>query len=265
MQDLTGQTAIISGGLGDIGRACAVELARRGSHIAVGDLSGGSRADLLRQDIEALGCRFRFDVADTADPEAVGQWVTAVEEDLGPVTLAVPNAAIVEMADLSNLTPEIWQRHLNVNLSGAFYLAHTVAERLVQIQKPGRIVFIGSWAASAAHRHIPAYCVAKAGLRMTCRSMALHYARHGILVNEVAPGIVNAGLSGKVFKKAPHLAEDIRCKIPIGELMEANEVALHVAHLCDPRNRNMTGSVLLCDGGVSLVTATETDDEKSSP
>jgi len=263
MQNLAGQLAIISGGLGDIGRACAVELARRGADIAVGGLSDKGRAKVLGQEIESLGRRFRFDVADTSDAVVVGQWLAAVEDDLGPVTLAVPNAAIVEMADLSKLTPAVWQRHLDVNLSGSFYLAHAVAERLVQLQRPGRIVFIGSWAAHAVHRHIPAYCVAKAGLRMACRTMALHYARHDILVNEVAPGIVNAGLSAKVFEENPQLADATRRKIPIGEMMEAEEVALHVAHLCDPRNRNVTGSVLLCDGGISLVASTEIDEEDS--
>ena len=264
MQNLAGQVAIISGGLGDIGRACAVELARRGADIAVGDRSDGGRAEPLRQEIETLGRRFRFDLADTADAEAVERWLATVEDDLGPVTLALPNAAIVEMVDLSGMTPAVWQRHLDVNLSGSFYLAHAVAQRLVQRKQPGRIVLIGSWAAHSVHRHIPAYCVAKAGLRMACRAMALHYARHGILVNEVAPGIVNAGLSRKVFEEDPQLAKEIRYKIPIGELMEADEVALHVAHLCDPRNRNMTGSVLLCDGGMSLVTATEPDEQESS-
>ncbi len=262
MRNLTGQVAIISGGLGDIGRACAVELARRGADIAVGGRSNGGRVEPLCEEIEQLDRRFRFDLADTSDAEAVRRWVAAVEEDLGPITLAVPNAAIVEMVDLSTMTPEVWQRHLDVNLSGSFFLAHTVAQRLVQQKLPGRIVFIGSWAGHAVHGHIPAYCVAKAGLRMACYSMALHYAPYGILVNEVAPGIVSAGLSGKVFREDPALAEQTRAKVPIRELMEADEVALHVAHLCDPRNRNMTGSVLLCDGGISLVTATETNDQE---
>jgi len=263
MQNLADQVAIISGGLGGIGRACAVELARHGADIAVGGTSDNGRAKPLRLEIESLGRRFRFDVADTADAVVVEQWRAAVEDELGPVTLAVPNAAIVELADLSELTPAVWQRHLDVNLSGSFYLAHAVAERLVQLQRSGRIVFIGSWAAHAVHRHIPAYCVAKAGLRMACRAMALHYSRHDILVNEVAPGIVNAGLSAKVFEDDPQLAEVTKSKIPIGEMMEAQEVAFHVAHLCDPRNRNMTGSVLLCDGGISLVASTEVDEEDS--
>jgi NAD(P)-dependent dehydrogenase (short-subunit alcohol dehydrogenase family) len=103
---------------------------------------------------------------------------------------------------------------------------------------------------------VPDYCVAKAGLRMLSRCMALEYARHGILVNEVAPGFVNAGLSRQVFEKDPQFHSQCAARVPIGEIMTAEEVAFHVAHLCDPRNHSMTGSVLLCDGGLSLVTAT---------
>ena len=85
--------------------------------------------------------------------------------------------------------------------------------------------------------------------------MALEYAPHGILVNEVAPGIVDAGLSGRIFDEYPERKKIAIAKVPTGELIQADEVALHIAHLCDPRNRSMTGSTLLCDGGVSLVTA----------
>ena len=252
MENLIGHVAIISGGLGDIGRACAVELARHGADIAVGGLRDGGRADPLRAEIERLGRRFRFDLADTADADAVEEWVAAVEKDLGTVNLAIPNAAIVETADLAHMTPDMWQRHLDVNLTGSFFLANAVARRLIKRSKTGRIVFIGSWAGHAAHTHIPAYCVAKAGLRMLCKCMALEYAQHGVLVNEVAPGYVDAGLSRKGLGENPQLRRSLAGVVPLGELMTSEEVALHVVHLCDPRNRSMTGSVLLCDGGNSL-------------
>lgn len=256
MSELQGRVAIISGGLGDIGRACAVELARRGADIAVGDRDDGGRAEPLRAEIARLGRRFHSAIVDVSDAEAVRSWVDSVEKELGPPTIAVPNAAIVEMVSMADLTPAIWQRHLDINLTGAFNLAHAVAQRLVELRQTGRIVFIGSWAGHTAHAHIPAYCVAKAGLRMVCRCMALEYARYGILVNEVAPGVVNAGLSRSLFDKDPALTRRTAASIPTGELMQPEEVALHVAHLCDPRSRNVTGSVLLCDGGLSLVTAT---------
>jgi len=261
MENMTSHVAIISGGLGDIGRACAVELARHGADIAVGGLRDGGRADPLRTEIERLGRRFRFDVADTADADAVEEWVAVVEKELGAVNLAIPNAAIVETADLTHLTPDVWQRHLDVNLTGSYFLANAVARRLVKRSKPGRIVFIGSWAGHTAHTHIPAYCVAKAGLRMLCKCMALEYAPHGILVNEVAPGYVDAGLSKQWFNANSQHRRSLAAVVPIKELMTSEEVALHVVHLCDPRNRSMTGSVLLCDGGNSLATLRVENDE----
>jgi NAD(P)-dependent dehydrogenase (short-subunit alcohol dehydrogenase family) len=256
MHELADRVAIISGGLGDIGRACAMELARRGAAVAVGDRCDNGRSAALRTDIESLGRRFRFDLVDVADAEAVDRSVQAVEGDLGLPNLVVPNAAIVELVNLEHLTPAVWQRHLDVNLSGAMYLAHAAARRLLAHRQPGRIVFIGSWAAHAVHAHIPAYCVAKAGLRMLCQCMALEYAPHGILVNEVAPGFVDAGLSKSIFDRDPAVRQQAVARVPTDDLMTADEVAFHVAHLCDPRNRNMSGSVLLCDGGLSLVTAT---------
>src|SRR5690606_4165709 len=101
------------------------------------------------------------------------------------------------------------------------------------------------------HPHIPAYSASKAALRMLMRCMALDFAPQ-ILVNEVAPGYVNAGLSGRIFAEQPHLAEEARRRVPVQRLMEPEEVAQQVAHLCDPQNRHMTGSVLTMDGGLSL-------------
>lgn len=256
MNELLGHVAMISGGLGDIGRACAIELACRGADIAVGDREDAGRSELLRAEIERYGRRYQFALIDVTHVAAVAAWVTSVEKDLGIPTIAVPSAAVVEMTPLPQLTPEVWQRHLDVNLTGCLNLAHAVARRLVDLKRPGRIVFIGSWAGHTAHAHIPSYCVAKAGLRMLCKCMALEYAPHGILVNEVAPGVVNAGLSRSLFDKDPDLTRRTTACIPVRELMEPEEVAFHVAHLCDPRNRNAAGGVLLCDGGLSLVTAT---------
>ncbi len=257
MAALAGQVAILSGALGDIGQACAVELARRGADVAVGDLQFDDRVKRLRDEVEGLGCRFRFDEADVTDEGQVADWLTVVEETLGTATLGICNAAIVEQLDFSQLTADAWRQHLDVNLTGTFFLANGVARRLVEQKKPGRIVFLGSWAAEHVHRHIPAYCVSKAGVRMLCRSMALEYAQHEILVNEVAPGIVNAGLSRQLLEEDTGLQDEMIRHIPTGRIMTAGDVARLVAWLCDPENNHMTGAVLQSDGGISLVSATE--------
>jgi NAD(P)-dependent dehydrogenase (short-subunit alcohol dehydrogenase family) len=251
---LAQHVAIISGGLGDIGRAIALELARRGADVALGDIRPAPDAAETRAQINAQGVRCRYDRVDVSVADEVSGWFAAVEQDLGVANVIVPNAAIVTVASALDLLPAQWSRELQVNLTGAFHMAQAGAARLRHHNKPGRIVFIGSWAAHAPHPSIPAYCCAKAGLRMLCKCMALELAPHGILVNEVAPGYVDAGLSASLWKTNPGARAKAAERVPTGELIEAGEVALQVAHLADPGNRHMTGSTLLMDGGLSLVT-----------
>lgn len=253
------QVAIISGGLGDIGRAIARTLAQRGADIAVGDVLEPEKATGLLEELRGLGRRARYDRVDVSDAAAVSAWVAATEADLGVPTLIVPNAAIVSLVGLRDLTPEQWSREMRVNLDGAFHMAQAGALRLLQQGKPGRIVFIGSWVAHAPQTHIQAYCVTKAGVRMLCKVMALELAPHGILVNEVAPGNVDAGLSARIFEQNPVWRERNLTRVHIREMSQAEEVALQVAHLCDPANRQMTGSVLLMDGGLSLLSGPNPD------
>jgi glucose 1-dehydrogenase len=253
-QNLKDQTAIISGGLGDIGRAIAMELARRGANVALGDVRPPEDAAPLLKLLREIGVRCRYDRADVSDAKQVKAWVESAEKDLGVAALIIPNAAIVATSKIGDLKPESWAAQINVNLTGAFYLAQVGAVRLLEHNKPGRIVFTGSWAAHAAHPQIPAYCASKAGLRMLCKCMALELAPHGILVNEVAPGYVDAGLTGQFFARHPENRPAAAARVPTGQLISAEDVAKGIAFLCDPENRHMTGTVLLLDGGLSLVT-----------
>jgi NAD(P)-dependent dehydrogenase (short-subunit alcohol dehydrogenase family) len=253
-ESLKGQVAIISGGIGDIGRAIASELARRGADVALGDLAPESSAQDFLQSLSALGVRSRYDVVDVTDADRVAAWVNHVEQDLGVATLIIPNAAIATVGGIREMTPRQFTKELRVNLDGAFFMAQAAGLRLLHHNKPGRIVFIGSWAAHAAHPQIPAYCASKAALRQLCRCLALELAPAGILVNEVAPGYVDAGLTGRGFVKNPAARERAAGRVPTGQLITAEEVALEVAHLCEPTTRHIVGSVILMDGGLSLVT-----------
>ena len=252
MSKLEGSTAIISGGLGAIGQAIAQDLAREGASIAVGDIRDPLEAEGLLKRIEKLGRRFRYDQVDVADAQGVEDWVSAVERDLGVPDLIVANAAIVTVREICALTPTEWSHELSVNLNGVFHLAQAGAKRLIAHGKPGRIVFIGSWTADAPHPRVSAYCTAKAGLRMLCRCLALELAPKGILVNEVALGYVDGGLTARRFKEDPQLRADAIEWVPTHQLIDPDEVAAQVTHCCDPQNRHMTGTVLLVDGGLSL-------------
>ena len=250
---LKDNVAIVSGGLGDIGRAVALELAKNGADVAIGDLHDNSEAADLLDAIQRAGQKGRYDRVNVSEAQEVWKWIDDVSADLGVPTLIIPAAAIVEIARFAELEPAHWRKELSVNLDGPFYLALAATQRLLVAGRSGRVVFVGSWAAHAVHVHIPTYCVAKAGLRMLARCMAAELASKGILVNEIAPGFVDGGLAARFMREDPTLRATSLRQVPICELIKPEEVALQVVHLCDPRNRHMTGSTLLMDGGLSLI------------
>lgn len=247
------QTTIISGGAGDIGRATALEFASHGARIAMGDRC--ARAEVLEtlREIETHNVPCHYHQVDVADAAAVRAWVNEVETTVGIPSVVIPNAATVTLKGLYEITAEEWSRELQVNLDGAFYLAQAATARLLHHRKPGRVVFVGSWAADTVHLHIPAYCVAKAGLRMLCKCMALELAPHGITVNEIAPGYVDGGLSRRTWEQQPAMRAAAQKTVPVRALIANEEVAAQIVHLCHPDNHHITGSVLLMDGGLSLI------------
>jgi NAD(P)-dependent dehydrogenase (short-subunit alcohol dehydrogenase family) len=123
---------------------------------------------------------------------------------------------------------------------------------MIEHRIPGHIVFVGSWVAERPMPRIAAYCVSKAAVRMLMKCMALDCAPHGILVNEVAAGYVDAGLTGQTFLADPARRQRLVDETPVHKIIQPEEVAWLVAQLCDARNQNLTGTAVLVDGGLSL-------------
>jgi glucose 1-dehydrogenase len=246
-------TAVISGGLGDIGYATALEFASLGCNIAIGDLAAPESAVAFIKELKSLEVGCLYNQVDVSDPMAVKIWLSDIENNFGAANIIVANAATVTLANILEITPEQWSREMSVNLHGAFYLTRFAASILIEKHLPGRIVFVGSWAGTKAHPHIPAYSVSKAGLNMLCKCMALEFAPHQILVNEIAPGFVAAGLTGKIWKDLPGQQEKSTQQVPVKKVISAKEVAEKIVFLCHPENIHMTGSTLLMDGGLSLL------------
>lgn len=245
---------LLSGGLGDIGKAIALEFAQKGASMAVGDIREPKKAAELLARLHTYGAAHTYHQVDVGNASAVHAWIDGVEQALGTPDLIIANAATVTLAGIHAITPEQWAAELNVNLNGAFFMTQYATSRLLARKLPGRVVFTGSWAAHAVHPGLPAYAVSKAGIRMLCQSMALELAPHGILVNEIAPGYVNAGLSAGIWAANPELRHQAEQRVPIKKLISVEEVAQQVAYLCHPDNNHMTGSTLLMDGGLSLLT-----------
>lgn len=249
----SGRTAIISGGLGDIGRSIAAALARQGANISLGDRLPREQAADFLSSLEALGVKAIYTRLDVSQAGPVEKWISECEQLLGVPDVIIANAATVTLADFRELTPAQWEDELRVNLSGPFYLSKFATCRMIAAKLPGHIVLIGSWAAHVVHAHIPAYSVSKAGLRMLGKCLALELAPHDILVNEIAPGYVEAGLTAQIWETNPSLKAHSEGKVPLKRLIGPDEVAAQVVHLCDRSNRHITGSTLLMDGGLSML------------
>lgn len=242
---------ILSGGLGGIGLEIVKHFLAEGARVSIGDrlTVEEAAARLAGFDIN----RIRYDQVDVSMASEVQQWVTEASQQFGVPHYVVPNAAVVTVRPIRELAAEDWQRELGINLLGAIYLAQSTAELMVEAQVAGSIVFLGSWAGHRVHLNMAPYSVSKAGMRMACQCMAREYAEQGIRVNEVAPGYVDAGLSGKFYRKNPEKRRVSQEKVPLGQLIHPSEVAWQVAQLCHPRNLNTTGSTILMDGGLSLL------------
>jgi NAD(P)-dependent dehydrogenase (short-subunit alcohol dehydrogenase family) len=245
--ELAGQGAIVTGGLGDIGRAVAAELLRRGASVTLADLRPASEAAAALAELSRFGT-VAYRQVDVRDRDAVDR----VLDELDPLNIAIGNAGIVEAVPFLEVTERQWRDHLDVNLTGCFHVGQAAARRMVDRSHPGRIVFTGSWVQDVPWPEIAPYCASKAGLRMLARSMARELASHGILVNVVAPGIVDAGLAGHQLRTDPAYAARASKVVPIRRFQTPAQIAQAVAFTCSPAADSMTGSVLLVDGGCSL-------------
>jgi glucose 1-dehydrogenase len=238
----TNEIAVVTGAAGSIGAAIADHLAALGARVAGSDMKATVTS----------GSRRRMDAVDVTDSVAVDRWIAGVTSSWGPPTIGIVCAGITRAGRLAELSDADWRDVLAVNLDGAYYTARAVIRAMLSGQVAGRIVFVGSWAAHAPHPHIGSYSMSKAALRSLCQTLALDHAADGILVNEVAPGIVDAGLSAELFRRDPTLAARTKFAIPNTRLIQPEDVARDVAFLASPENRHTTGATLVSDGGLSL-------------
>jgi NAD(P)-dependent dehydrogenase (short-subunit alcohol dehydrogenase family) len=250
---LTGKRALVTGAANGIGRAIAIKLAREGARVALVDDDGDALPAALAE-VEAGGAAVALP-ADVGDEEQVRAAVAAAAERWGGLDVVVPNAAVQltgEEGRAGDLSLEVWERTLRVNLTGAFLTAkHGVAA--LRGSSAATIVFIGS---PAGHlgiaKGLQAYAAAKAGVLGLVRTMAADYAGEGIRINGVLPGITETPMN-RWWMDDPERRRAIEAAIPLGRAASASEIAAVATFLASDEASYVTGALWAVDGGLTAV------------
>lgn len=246
--------ALITGASRGIGRAIARELASAGHDIVVNFASNREAAAGTAREVEAAGGRALLapaDVASAADREAL---LEATREEFGRVDILVNNAALSSLRrdDLLDASEESYDRVLDVNLKGPFFLTQAVARWMVELRgiHPDRrlaIVNISSLSEYAPSVNRGDYCLAKAGMGMLTRLFAMRLAEHRICVNEIRPGIIATDMTSGVKEKYDRLIAD--GLTPIRRWGQPEDVARAVRAFATGAFDFTTGSAIDVDGG----------------
>jgi NAD(P)-dependent dehydrogenase (short-subunit alcohol dehydrogenase family) len=247
--DFTGKRALVTGGSRGIGRAAALELARRGADVAFLYRSRDAEAAETEAAIRALGRRALALKADLADAAAVQTAVTKAAQELGGIEVLVQAAgAMGAWSEAAALSVEEWDRYLAVDLSGAFYV---IKAALPHLRKGGgAIVAISSIAAQMCQARNAQGAVAKAGLEALIRVVAREEGRRNIRVNAVAIGLTDTDMGrAAVAEWGPETTERVIRGIPLRRIGTPEEVARVVCFLAGPDGAYITGKVLQVDGG----------------
>lgn len=244
-----GKIALVTGAGSGLGQAIACGLAQAGADVAVTEQPGreNAAAETVGQ-IKAAGRRAGAWALDVTRLATIGEVVAQVLARFGRIDLLVNNAGINVPRLALEVTEEDWDRVLDINLKGAFFMAQAVAKSALLPQGGGKVINIASQNGVVGMHHRAAYCSSKAGLVNLTRVLALEWAQYRINVNAVGPTFIDTPLTRPMFAE-PAFREEVLRNIPLGRIGRPEDVVGAVVFLASPAADMVTGHTLLVDGG----------------
>jgi 3-oxoacyl-[acyl-carrier protein] reductase len=250
---MRGHTAIVTGGATGLGRAIALEFARRGVNVAFNyielpDRDISAQALLTETALRSCGVEVYSAHCDVREQALVEHFVECVRGELGSVHYLVNNAGIHHDGALWRLSEEAWREVVETNLTGSFNCIHAVAPHFRE-QHYGKVVSVASHQAYNPGFGVSNYAASKAAVVGLTKAAAVELGPYNINVNAVAPGFVRTELIGSL---PPEVLSDAEKGSVLGRIAEPEDVALVVAFLCSDDARHITGQVIFVDGGLTL-------------
>ena len=249
MFDLTGKTALVTGGSRGLGRAIALAFAEQGADVAINYRGNAEAADEVVQRVGSLGRRAVAIQGDTsAGREACEAIVKGAIDGLGAVDILVNNAGITRDNLLMRMDADEWDAVIDTNLGGPFWMTRAIARPMVKARS-GRIINMSSAAGRMGNAGQANYAAAKAGLIGLTKTTARELASRGITCNAIAPGLIETDLTAGLSDAA---TEALKGLTPLGYLGSAEDVAAAAVYFASDEARYVTGQVLGVDGGIVM-------------
>lgn len=248
MSMLAGKVAVVTGGSRGIGLAIAGWLAEHGASVVV----SGRDTDRLQaavKELEAQGAPVLGVAADAAKREDADRLVDATRERFARLDILVNNAGITRDGLLVRMKDDDWDRVMDVNLRGAFLMTRAASKAMVRLKAGGRIVNIASTAGAMGNAGQANYSAAKAGLIGLTKASARELAHWGILVNAVAPGLIDTDMAAALPTEA---RDALLAQVPLKRIGTAREVAEMVGFLAGDGAAYVTGQVFHVNGGLYM-------------
>jgi len=246
MFDLTGKTALVTGGARGIGRMLALALAEAGADIAITSRTESELRETAKE-VEARSRTCLYQALDVRDSEAVRSFVDRIAEQQGGIDILVNAAGLNVRKSFLDLTADDWDLVMDVNLKSMFIVSQAVIPHMLK-KRAGKIINIASLSSEVGFNGFAAYCASKGGVKQLTKALAVEFAKDGIQVNAIGPGYFRTKMTGPVFSdenKVKWMTE----RAPMGRFGNERDLGGAGVFLASSASDYMTGQVLYVDGG----------------
>jgi 3-oxoacyl-[acyl-carrier protein] reductase len=244
---IAGKIAVVSGASRGIGKAIALELARRGA-VVIGTATSEQGAAAITQYLQDAGAQGQGLALDVSSDTAVEAFSKLVQQQHGSVEILVNNAGITRDNLMLRMKDDEWQAVINTNLTSVFRMSRAFLRGMTKARW-GRIINISSVVGSSGNAGQANYAAAKAGMEGFARSLAMEIGSRGITVNCVAPGFIDTDMTRELGEET---AQALMAKIPLGRYGQPQEIAAVVGFLASAEAGYVTGETIHANGGMYM-------------
>ncbi len=244
-----GKGAIVTGATRGIGKAAAVELAKRGCNVAFNYASSAEAAEKVKAEIEAQGVKAYAASCDVANTDAAAEFVKEAKEALGSLDFLVNNAGITRDTLILRMKEDDWDSVIDTNLKGAWNFAKAAVRPMMRNEGGGVILNISSISGVVGMLGQTNYSASKAGMIGLTKALAKEVASRNITVNALALGMVATDMTDEMNAE---FRDKILEQIPLGRFAEPGEVADIICFLLSDSAKYITGQVIQADGGLAM-------------